>query len=101
MNQAPISDRPHGLIERITDASGRNPLLIGLLSLIAAGVGFYALTNISLDAVPDLSDVQVIVDTNWEGRSPHPDRRPDYGSHYQSVFGRAQGESRARSVDVR
>jgi Cu(I)/Ag(I) efflux system membrane protein CusA/SilA len=70
MNPPVTSDRPHGLIEKITDASGRNPFLIGLLSLIAACLGFYALANISLDAVPDLSDVQVIVYTNWEGRSP-------------------------------
>src|SRR5271167_1020652 len=63
-------DEPKGIIEEITDASGRNPLLIGLLCLIAACAGFYALSNISLDAVPDLSDVQVIVYTNWEGRSP-------------------------------
>jgi len=61
---------PNGLIEKITDASGRNPVLIGLLFLIAVCVGFYSLANISLDAVPDLSDVQVIVYTNWEGRSP-------------------------------
>ena len=64
------STDPNGLIEKITDASGRNPFLVGLLSLIAACAGIYALSNISLDAVPDLSDVQVIVYTNWEGRSP-------------------------------
>ncbi len=52
MNQTVTSDRPLGLIERITDASGRNPFLIGLLSLIAACLGFYSLANISLDAVP-------------------------------------------------
>jgi Cu(I)/Ag(I) efflux system membrane protein CusA/SilA len=61
---------PGGMIERITDWSGRNPFLIGLLTLIAASGGIYALANISLDAVPDLSDVQVIVYTSWEGRSP-------------------------------
>ncbi len=63
-------DGPQGLIERLTDASGRNPFLVGLICLIATCVGFYSLTNISLDAVPDLSDVQVIVYTNWEGRGP-------------------------------
>jgi Cu(I)/Ag(I) efflux system membrane protein CusA/SilA len=61
---------PQGIIEKITDASGRNPFLIGLLCLIAACAGFYALSTVSLDAVPDLSDVQVIVYTNWEGRNP-------------------------------
>jgi Cu(I)/Ag(I) efflux system membrane protein CusA/SilA len=64
------SEGPNGFIEKITDASGRNPFLIGLLTLIAACAGFYALAKIPLDAVPDLSDVQVIVYTNWEGRSP-------------------------------
>jgi len=67
---SPPTNGPGGLIENITDASGRNPILILLLCFIAAGVGFYSLTNISLDAVPDLSDAQVIVYTNWEGRSP-------------------------------
>jgi Cu(I)/Ag(I) efflux system membrane protein CusA/SilA len=67
----PVSPNPpQGWIEKLTDASGRNPFLIGLLTVIAACAGFYALSHISLDAVPDLSDVQVIVYTNWEGRSP-------------------------------
>jgi len=61
---------PSGLIEKITDASGRNPFLIGLLCLIAGCLGYYALVTVPLDAVPDLSDVQVIVYTNWEGRGP-------------------------------
>ncbi len=70
MKQASSAEGPTGLIEKITDASGRNPFMIGLLGLMAACAGFYALANISLDAVPDLSDVQVIVYTNWEGRNP-------------------------------
>jgi Cu(I)/Ag(I) efflux system membrane protein CusA/SilA len=61
---------PSGIIEKITNASGRNPFLIGLLCLIALCAGIYALSHTPLDAVPDLSDVQVIVYTNWEGRSP-------------------------------
>ena len=59
-----------GIIEKITEWSGRNPFMIGLLILIAACGGIYALAHISLDAVPDLSDAQVIVYTSWEGRSP-------------------------------
>ncbi len=70
MNASPSAEAPAGLIERITDWSGRNPFMIGLLTLIAAFGGIYALANISLDAVPDLSDVQVIVYTDWQGRSP-------------------------------
>ena len=67
---ASSSGIPVGIIEKITDASGRNPFLIGLLTLIAACLGIYSLSHIALDAVPDLSDAQVIVYTNWEGRSP-------------------------------
>src|SRR3990172_6139075 len=34
------------------------------------GGGVWAIKNTPIDAIPDLSDVQVIVSTNWEGRSP-------------------------------
>ena len=70
MTTTPGPDGPTGWIERITDGSGRNPFLIGLLTLLAGAVGLYALARVPLDAVPDLSDVQVIVYTNWDGRSP-------------------------------
>ncbi|MGH7980486.1 MAG: efflux RND transporter permease subunit, partial [Limisphaerales bacterium] len=58
------------LIERVIDASARNPFLIILLTIFAIGGGIWALTNTPLDAIPDLSDVQVIISTDWEGRSP-------------------------------
>ena len=44
--------------------------MIGLLVLTAVCGGIYALAQVALDAVPDLSDAQVIVYTTWEGRSP-------------------------------
>ena len=58
------------LIERIIEASARNPFLIILLTLFGIGGGIWALTKTPLDAIPDLSDVQVIISTDWEGRSP-------------------------------
>ena len=58
------------LIERIIAASARNPILVGILSLIAVSGGFWALRHTALDAIPDLSDVQVIVYADWDGRSP-------------------------------
>ena len=58
------------LIERIIDASARNPFLVILLTIFGIGGGIWALTNTPLDAIPDLSDVQVIISTDWEGRSP-------------------------------
>jgi Cu(I)/Ag(I) efflux system membrane protein CusA/SilA len=58
------------LIERLIEASARNPALVLLLTLIALAGGGWAIQRAPLDAIPDLSDVQVIVSTNWEGRSP-------------------------------
>src|ERR1700746_2448215 len=58
------------LTSRIIAASARNPLLVILLTLIGIAGGVYALFHTPLDAIPDLSDVQVIVYTDWPGRSP-------------------------------
>lgn len=58
------------LIGRLIAASGRNPFFTLLLIGAAAVAGLVALRETPLDAIPDLSDVQVIVWTEWEGRSP-------------------------------
>ena len=59
------------MIERIIAGSARNLLLVFLGVLGIIGAGLYAVRNIPLDALPDLSDVQVIVFTEWPGRSPN------------------------------
>lgn len=59
-----------GPIERVIASSARNPLLTILLVLTLGVWGWYALKNGPLDAIPDLSDVQVIVFTEWPGQSP-------------------------------
>src|SRR5881397_2632430 len=56
--------------ERIIEASARNQFLVFVFTIFAVAAGFYGLTHTPLDAIPDLSDVQVIVYTEWEGRSP-------------------------------
>ncbi|MCJ7750307.1 MAG: efflux RND transporter permease subunit, partial [Armatimonadetes bacterium] len=50
--------------------SARNPVIVFLLigGLLVWGV--WAIMHVPLDAIPDLSDVQVIVFTEWMGRSP-------------------------------
>ena len=58
------------MIERLIDLCARNRFLVFVCTLLAIGGGLYGLWRIPLDAVPDLSDVQVIVSTDWEGRSP-------------------------------
>src|SRR5438067_8671853 len=71
---APCSDAPDAsrpfLLERIIEASSRNAFLIIILVVFGIAGGIWALTKTPLDAIPDLSDVQVIVYTDWEGRSP-------------------------------
>ncbi len=59
-----------GLIQRLIGWSAYNPLLTLLLILASAVWGWRALLATPLDAVPDLSDVQVIISTEWSGRSP-------------------------------
>ena len=65
------TDGRGGWIERIIAASGRSPYLIVFIVLALAGWGWYALRNGPLDAIPDLSDVQVIIFTEWPGQSPN------------------------------
>ena len=62
--------RPETIIERIIDASARNPFLVIVFVILGIAGGIYALYQTPLDAIPDLSDVQVIVYADWEGRSP-------------------------------
>jgi len=57
-------------IERVIEASARNKFLIFIFAIFAIAAGIYGLVHTPLDAIPDLSDVQVIVYTDWEGRSP-------------------------------
>ncbi len=61
---------PGGFIRRVIAASARNRWLTILLVLALAVWGYYAMTHGPLDAIPDLSDVQVIVFTEWPGQSP-------------------------------
>lgn len=58
------------MIGWIIDASAKNRALVlfGALALAIAGIS--AMRNVKLDATPDLSDPQVIVFTEWMGRSP-------------------------------
>src|SRR5450432_2407329 len=58
------------MIERIVEASARNKFLIFICVIFAVAAGSYGLYHTPLDAIPDLSDVQVIVYTDWQGRSP-------------------------------
>ena len=58
------------MLRRIIEASAKNPFLValGVVGLLCWGI--YAVRNIPLDAIPDLSDVQVIVFTEFPGQAP-------------------------------
>src|SRR5271154_6946352 len=58
------------MIDRIIELSLRNKFLIVALWIGIAGWGLWAMLKAPIDAIPDLSDNQVIVFTDWQGRSP-------------------------------
>src|SRR5439155_7320053 len=58
------------LTDRVIEASARNKFLVFIFTIFGVAAGIYGLIHTPLDAIPDLSDVQVIVYTEWEGRSP-------------------------------
>jgi len=58
------------MIARVIDFSARNRFLVFLLVFALSSWGVWAIRNTPLDAIPDLSDTQVIIFTGWEGRSP-------------------------------
>ncbi|MCC6865062.1 MAG: efflux RND transporter permease subunit [Ignavibacteria bacterium] len=58
------------MIEKIIEFSARNRFLILVLYLVIIGVGIWSVYNTPVDAIPDLSENQVIVFTEWMGRSP-------------------------------
>jgi Cu(I)/Ag(I) efflux system membrane protein CusA/SilA len=65
---------PHhkdSFIERVIEWSCRNKFMVFMLVGALTIGGIYCMRNTPLDAIPDLTDVQVIVFTQWEGRSPN------------------------------
>jgi len=65
-----LQAREPATIEKIIEWSARNKFFIFLGVFFTVAAGLWALKNTPLDAIPDLSDVQVIVFTDWPGRSP-------------------------------
>src|SRR3979411_1068 len=58
------------MIARLIAWSARNLLLVLFGTSFAAAAGIYALVHLPLDAIPDLSDTQVIVYTEYPGQAP-------------------------------
>ena len=58
------------MIARIIEFSARNRFLVIVLIAAIVGAGIWAVYHTPLDAIPDLSDAQVIVYTEWQDQSP-------------------------------
>ncbi|HEY4984723.1 MAG TPA: efflux RND transporter permease subunit, partial [Verrucomicrobiae bacterium] len=58
------------MLSRVIDFSLKNKFVVLLATAAAVLGGAYAVKNIPLDAIPDLSDVQVIIYTEWPGQAP-------------------------------
>jgi Cu(I)/Ag(I) efflux system membrane protein CusA/SilA len=64
------NQRDDTLISRVIRLSARYPIWVSILVTIGITAGVYAFYQSPLDAIPDLSDVQVIVYCDWQGRAP-------------------------------
>lgn len=60
----------NGLIAKVIDWSAANQLLIALLIVALLAAGSMAIRKTPLDAIPDMSDTQVIIRTDFAGQSP-------------------------------
>jgi Cu(I)/Ag(I) efflux system membrane protein CusA/SilA len=58
------------MISALIRWSASNLILILIGAVLAAGAGIYALRHVPLDAIPDLSDTQVIIYTEYSGQAP-------------------------------
>ncbi len=58
------------MVAQIIEFSARNRFIVFLLVFSCSAVGLWAMWQTPIDALPDISDTQVIVYTTWPGRSP-------------------------------
>ena len=58
------------MVEKIIDLSVKNRFIVIFITLLLAFASIYAIKNTSLDAIPDLSANQVIIEVEWQNQSP-------------------------------
>ena len=66
----PSEDKKDGFIEKVIEWSLNNKILVIILTAAFIGAGVWAIKNTAVDAIPDLSDVQVIIFTKYSGQGP-------------------------------
>jgi len=61
--------RSASIMDRIVASSLRQPLLVGLMTLVLIGLGWHSLRRLPVDAYPDLSPPMVEIITQWPGHA--------------------------------
>lgn len=69
-NQEHMHDPSKSFAAKIIDWSVANKFFVMLGALVLLAAGMVSVTKIPLDAIPDLSDTQVIIRTDWPGQAP-------------------------------
>ncbi len=64
------SDTNNGVITKLIEWSINNKFLVIILTIALIAGGSWAIKNVAVDAIPDLSDVQVIIFTKYDGQGP-------------------------------
>jgi Cu(I)/Ag(I) efflux system membrane protein CusA/SilA len=59
------------MISRTIEWCSRNPFIVFTAAILLTVAGFWSLKHVPLDALPDISDVQVIIHTEWAGEPPN------------------------------
>ena len=59
------------MISRIIEWCSRNPFIVFTGTILLAVAGVWSMRRVPLDALPDISDVQVIIHTSWQGEPPN------------------------------
>ncbi len=66
----PAENKKDGFIDKIIEWSINNKILVIILTAAFVAAGIWAIKNTAVDAIPDLSDVQVIIFTKYSGQGP-------------------------------
>jgi len=77
------------VLKRIIRFSAENKFLVIAGALVAIAAAYFAMRNIPLDALPDLSDTQVIVYSRWDSQPGHH-RGSGSPIQYTALLGRPE-----------
>ena len=87
-------------MKQLIDFCIRERLLVVLFCFGIVAYGIYAAKNVPVDAIPNVGENQVIVLTDWMGRSPEGYRRPDYLPAFDCATGSSRRQECSRQKHV-